>query len=280
MPAPTPQPTAQPYRSVLYVPADNARAVQKARALNADAVVLDLEDAVHPDAKAAARTAATQALRGGFGCPVMLRLNGLDSPHFQADLEAALLSAPAGIVLPKAEDARAVRELHLGVPLWLMIETPLGVLRAPELAAVPGVAGLMVGANDLHLALHARRTPDRAALAYTLGAVLLAARAAGVTALDAVYNDLHDLQGLERECVQARDLGYDGKTLIHPAQVDVANRAFGVTEEEAQAARDLLATWDAAGAGVVTHQGRMIEDLHARQARDTLARHAREQRTA
>ena len=271
----------QPCRSVLYVPADKSRAVDKARGLPCDAVVLDLEDAVLPAQKALARAGAAQALReGGFGKPVLLRLNGLETPCFQADLEAALLSAPAGIVLPKAEDPAAVRELHLGIPLWLMIETPLGVLRAAELAVVPGVAGLMVGANDLLLSLRARATPGRLPLLHALSAVIVAARAAGVLALDAVYNDLHSETGLESECLQGRDLGFDGKTLIHPGQIAAANRAYGVSEQEAQAARELLRTWqeaEAQGLGVVQHAGRMVEELHARQARDTLGRWEAEQ---
>ena len=278
-----PSPAAyQPYRSVLYVPADNPRAIDKAKGLPCDAVILDLEDAVLPAHKALARAGAAQALReGGFGKPVLLRLNGLETPYFQADLEAALLSAPAGIVLPKAEDPASVRELHLGIPLWLMIETPLGVLRAAKLAAVPGVAGLMVGANDLLLSLRARATPGRLPLLYALSAVVLAARAAGVLALDAVYNDLQDGAGLEAECMQGQGLGFDGKTLIHPGQIAAANRVYGVSETEVQAARELMHAWQEAeeqGLGVVQHAGRMIEELHARQARDTLGRWEAEQR--
>lgn len=284
MPSPAayqPYRSVPPYRSVLYVPADKPRAIDKARGLPCDAVILDLEDAVLPAHKALARAGAAQALReGGYGKPVLLRLNGLETPQFQADLEAALLSAPAGIVLPKAEDPAAVRELHLGIPLWLMIETPLGVLRAAELAAVPGVAGLVVGANDLLLSLRARATPGRLPLLHALSAVVLAARAAGVLALDAVYNDLQDGAGLEAECVQGQGLGFDGKTLIHPGQIAAANRVYGVSELEAQAARDLLHAWQEAeeqGLGVVQHAGRMIEELHARQARDTLGRWEAEQ---
>ena len=278
-----PSPAAyQPYRSVLYVPADNPRAIDKAKGLPCDAVILDLEDAVLPDHKALARAGAAHALReGGFGKPVLLRLNGLETSYFQADLEAALLSAPAGIVLPKAEDSASVRELHLGIPLWLMIETPLGVLRAAKLAAVPGVAGLMVGANDLLLSLRARATPGRLPLLYALSAVVLAARAAGVLALDAVYNDLQDGAGLEAECMQGQGLGFDGKTLIHPGQIAAANRVYGVSETEVQAARELMHAWQEAeeqGLGVVQHAGRMIEELHARQARDTLGRWEAEQR--
>ena len=279
-----PSPAAyQPYRSVLYVPADKPRAIDKAKGLPCDAVILDLEDAVLPDHKALARAGAAQALReGGFGKPVLLRLNGLETSYFQADLEAALLSAPAGIVLPKAEDPASVRELHLGIPLWLMIETPLGVLRAAELAAVPGVAGLMMGANDLlRSSLRARATSGRLPLLHALSAVVLAARVAGVLALDAVYNDLQDGAGLESECVQGRDLGFDGKTLIHPGQIAAANRMYGVSETEAQVARELMHAWQGAeeqGLGVVQHAGHMIEEVHARQARSTLGRWEAEQR--
>ena len=278
-----PSPAAyQPYRSVLYVPADKPRAIDKARGLPCDAVILDLEDAVLPARKALARADAAQALReGGFGKPVLLRLNGLETSSFQADLEAALLSAPAGIVLPKAEDPASVRELHLGIPLWLMIKTPLGVLRAAELAAVPGVAGLMMGANDLLRSLRARATSGRLPLLHALSAVVLAARVAGVLALDAVYNDLQDGAGLESECVQGRDLGFDGKTLIHPGQIAAANRMYGVSETEAQVARELMHAWQGAeeqGLGVVQHAGHMIEEVHARQARSTLGRWEAEQR--
>ena len=162
-----------------------------------------------------------------------------------------------------------------------MIETPLGVLRAAELAAVPGVAGLMMGANDLlRSSLRARATSGRLPLLHALSAVVLAARVAGVLALDAVYNDLQDGAGLESECVQGRDLGFDGKTLIHPGQIAAANRMYGVSETEAQVARELMHAWQGAeeqGLGVVQHAGHMIEEVHARQARSTLGRWEAEQ---
>jgi len=183
-------------------------------------------------------------------------------------------------VLPKAEDPGIVRELHLGLPLWLAIETPLGVLRAAELAGVPGVAGLLVGANDLALGLRARPGPDRLALLHALSAVVLAARAAGRVALDGTFNDLSDLAGLERQCLQGRELGFDGQTLIHPSQIGVANRVYGVGAAEAEEARELLTAWaqaEAAGQGVTAFRGRMIEELHARQARETLERREAEQ---
>ena len=271
-----PSPAAyQPYRSVLYVPADKPRAIDKARGLPCDAVILDLEDAVLPAYKVLARENAAQALReGGFGKPVLLRLNGLETSSFQADLEAALLSAPAGIVLPKAEDPASVRELHLGIPLWLMIETPLGVLRAAELAAVPGVAGLMMGANDLLRSLRARATSGRLPLLHALSAVVLAARVAGVLALDAVYNDLQDGAGLESECVQGRDLGFDGKTLIHPSHIGACNAIFTPPAEEVAEARKIIAAFtkpENASRGAIQLDGRMVERLHADMAKRTIA---------
>ncbi|MFC4452991.1 CoA ester lyase [Deinococcus sonorensis] len=270
------------WRSVLYVPADKPRALEKAAGLAADALVLDLEDAVAPGAKAEARQAAARFLADRrFPGPVLVRLNTPETPHFQADLEMALTAAPAGIVLPKSEQAAVIRDLHLGIPLWLMIETPLGVLNAPELSRVPGVAGLMAGANDLALGLRARPGRDRQPLLYALSAVVLAARAHGLLTLDAVWNDLKDPEGFLVSCVQGRDLGFDGRTLIHPSQLEGANRVYGVSDEEAQAARALLERWEAAaaqGQGVVSHQGQMIEELHARQARELLERWQVEQR--
>ncbi|ADV68493.1 HpcH/HpaI aldolase/citrate lyase family protein [Deinococcus maricopensis] len=268
-------------RSALYVPADKPRALEKARTLPADLIILDLEDAVAEDRKAEARMNAVDALRvGAWRAPVLLRVNGLTSRHFDADFETALKCAPAGIVLPKAEDAASVRSLHLGLPLWLMIETPRGVLNADALAGVPGVAGLLAGANDLARDLRTRPHPDRWPLLHALSQVVLAARANGVVALDAVFNDVRDAAGFARECVQGRDLGFDGKTVIHPEQVRAANAAFGVSAQEAEAARALLATWAearAAGLGVTTHAGQLIEELHARTAEETLARWTEEQ---
>ncbi|GGR21664.1 HpcH/HpaI aldolase/citrate lyase family protein [Deinococcus ruber] len=263
------------FRSVLYVPADKSRALAKLPELRCDAVILDLEDAVLPEQKGEARAGAARALRAGATMPLLLRLNGPGTPWEQDDLELALRFAPAGIVLPKAEEPARVREVSLGLPLWLMIETPLGVQRVAELARVPGVAGLIVGANDLLLGLRGRSTPGREALLYALGAVITAARVQGITALDAVHNDLQDAEGLEHTSQQGRDLGFDGRTLIHPAQIETVNRVYGVSEAEAQQARELLAGWEEArqqGRGVAVHRGRMIEELHAREARNVLER--------
>ncbi len=266
---------------MLYLPADKPRALEKLPGLRCDAVILDLEDAVLPEHKAGARRAAAQAIRaGGAPMPLLLRLNGPGTAWEQPDLETALLAAPAGIVLPKAEEPERVRELHLGLPLWLMIETPLGVQRASQLAAVPGVVGLILGANDLLLGLRARATPGREALLHAHGAVVLAARVHGLIALDGVHNDLQDEAGLERTSQQGRDLGFDGRTLIHPGQIETANRVYGVDAAGAQAARELLDAWhaaSAAGQGVALHRGHMVEALHAREAQATLARWAAEQ---
>lgn len=266
--------TSRVYRSVLYVPGDKPRAIEKARTLNADAVILDLEDAVAPEHKAAAREHVREALATRWAVPVMVRVNGLNTPWEHDDRELALTAGAAGIVLPKVEDARAVRDLSLGLPLWAMIETPQGVLNAADIAAVPGVAGLLVGANDLARALRTRPHPERTPLLHALSAVVLAARAHGKVPLDAVFNDVRDPDGFTRECQQGRTLGFAGKTVIHPGQIDAANAAYGVTDDEAAAARALIAAWDTAraeGKSVATHQGALVEQMHVDEAHDLLA---------
>ncbi|THF69063.1 CoA ester lyase [Deinococcus sp. Arct2-2] len=262
------------WRSVLYVPGDKPKAVEKARGLEADAVILDLEDAVAPEAKAQARENVRLALRaGGWRVPVLVRVNGLGTEHEHADREMALLSGAAGLVLPKTEDARAVAALSLGLPLWAMIETPAGVLNAAAIAAVPGVAGLLVGANDLARVLRTEAHPERWPLLHALSAVVLAARAAGKVPLDAVFNDITDTDSFARECAQGRMLGFAGKTVIHPGQIAGANAAYGVTEEQAAEARALLDAWETAraeGKSVATHRGALVEQMHADDARDNL----------
>ncbi|TDE85141.1 CoA ester lyase [Deinococcus sp. S9] len=265
--------SVKPWRSVLYVPGDKPRAIEKARTLRADAVILDLEDAVAPEHKDAARGNVKAALAWRWPGPLLVRVNGLGTPWEHADREMALLAGVDGLVLPKVEDAATVHALHLRVPLWPMIETPLGVLRAPEIAAVPGVAGLIVGANDLARALRTRPHPERLPLLHALSAVVLAARAHGKVPLDAVFNDVRDPQGFTRECEQGRTLGFAGKTVIHPDQVEIANGVFGVTDAEADGARALLAAWEqarSAGKSVATYQGVLIEQLHADAAQETL----------
>lgn len=274
MPASTPFLTAP--RHLLYVPADNARALQKARELRPDGIILDLEDAVAPERKDLAREQARAALRGGFGVPVLVRVNGLGTPWEHLDREMALTERVAGLVLPKVEEVEAVRGLNLGVPLWLLIETPLGVLRAPQLAAQEGVAGLLVGSNDLASALHAQPDAQRSELQYALQAVVLAARAHGKYVLDAVYNDTRDLAGFEAQCQQGRRLGFDGKTIIHPAQIAPAGQCFGVSAAQAEAAKALLSAWQQArteGKSVLNYAGQMVEELHIRQAQALLERY-------
>ncbi|WP_034385594.1 CoA ester lyase [Deinococcus sp. YIM 77859] len=265
--------SVKPWRSVLYVPGDKPRAIEKARTLHADAVILDLEDAVAPEHKDAARGNVKEALAWRWPGPLLVRVNGLGTPWEHSDREMALLAGVDGLVLPKVEDARTVRDLHLRVPLWAMIETPLGVLRAPEIAAVPGVAGLIVGANDLARALRTRPHPQRLPLLQALSAVVLAARAHGKVPLDAVFNDVRDAQGFARECEQGRMLGFAGKTVIHPDQVAAANAIFGVGETEAEDARALLAAWQearAAGKSVATYRGALIEQMHVDAAQEVL----------
>ncbi|MEF2278927.1 CoA ester lyase [Deinococcus sp. YIM 134068] len=266
--------SVRPLRSVLYVPGDKPRAIEKARTLGADAVILDLEDAVAPEHKDAARENVRAALGTRWPMLVLVRVNGLGTPWEHADREMSLTAGAAGLVLPKVEDARVVRDLSLGLPLWPMIETPLGVLRAAEIAAVPGVAGLLVGANDLARALRTRSHPDRLPLLHALSAVVLAARAHSKLSLDAVYNDVRDPDGFARECAQGRTLGFAGKTVIHPDQIAPTNAAYGVTDAEAEEARALLTVWEQArqeGKSVTTHRGSLVEGMHADEARETLA---------
>ncbi|MFC4638028.1 HpcH/HpaI aldolase/citrate lyase family protein [Deinococcus hohokamensis] len=263
----------KPLRSVLYVPGDKPRAIEKAPGLGADAVILDLEDAVAPENKAAARRNVQAALREPWPCPVLVRVNGLGTEWEHEDREMALMAGVDGLVLPKVEDARSVQALHLRPALWAMIETPRGVLAAAEIAAVSGVAGLLVGSNDLARALRTRPDPERRPLLHALSAVVLAARAHGKVPLDAVFNDVRDPEGFARECQQGRTLGFAGKTVIHPGQVAAANAAYGVSDAEAHAAREVLAAWTQAraqGLSVATYQGALIEQMHADEAQEQL----------
>lgn len=276
----------RPPRTLLYVPADNARALAKAAELSRlssaqcpDGLILDLEDAVAPEHKAQAREQARAALQAGFGVPALLRINAA-GPWQDADLELTRASQPSGVVLPKAQDLAELERLNLELALWPMIETPRGVLAAPALAAQSAVAGLLVGTNDLARELRAQPSPERQELQYALQATVLAARATGKSVLDAVYNHVHDSAGFEAECEQGRRLGFDGKTVIHPAQVQSANRIFGVSAAQAQAAEQLLAAWQEArgqGKSVLKYAGRLVEELHIREAQDMLAQYRAEQ---
>ena len=273
-------------RSVLYVPGSNARALEKARTLPADALILDLEDAVAPSAKEEARRLVLGTLAaGGFGHRErIVRVNGLGTPWGRVDLDAAARSGADAVLLPKVESAADVRAAervleeagappHL--PLWCMIETPRGVLSAAEISeATPRLACLVVGTNDLVKDLRARQTPARTEVLASLSLVLLAARANRLAALDGVYLDLQDEAGFEAICRQGRDLGYDGKTLIHPKTIEAANRIFAPTDSEVAAARRIIeahAASEAAGKGVTVVDGKMVEALHVAEARRTVA---------
>jgi citrate lyase subunit beta/citryl-CoA lyase len=266
------------------MPSSNERALEKARTLPVDGLILDLEDAVGPDDKPAAREqACAAAASGGYGPrEVTIRVNGIGTRWHDADLAAACAAGPDGIVVPKVGSAQEVVDLvaameRHGAPdrtrLWAMVETPGAVLDARAIASASDrLAVLVLGTNDLVKELRARFVPGRAPLLAALSAVVLAARAAGVAVLDGVYNDVRDLEGFEVECRQGRDLGFDGKTLIHPGQVEACNAAFAPSEAEVEEARGILAAWEAgAGTGVVTYNGRMVENLHVDVARRVLA---------
>ena len=261
-------------RSALYVPGDNRRALEKARGLGADLLILDLEDAVAPDHKAAARENVRAALSAGFPDQrVLVRVNATSTPWGNEDLEMLDGMGVQGVVLPKAEVPAEVWAIAEEMPVWAMVETPLGVLHLEELAAIPGVAGLIMGTSDLVRDLRARHTPGREGLHYALSKAVTCARAYGLSVLDGVSLDFHDEDAFERACRQGRDFGFDGKTVIHPRQVPPANRVFAPSPEDVQRARDVLAVWEAAraqGKSVAVHEGQLVEHLHASEARRLL----------
>lgn len=257
-------------RTILFLPASNPRAIAKTRELPADMIVLDLEDAVKPDDKAAARDAAREAVREGFGGrPVAIRVNVIGSTWYGEDVVAIRHSGADYAVLPKAETNRQVHDTKVLVemPVLAMIETARGVLAADAIA--PASVGLIAGTNDLAADLGLPLGAGRGGLAHSLQAVVLAARAAGVAAFDGVYNRLEDDDGLAEQCCEGRAFGFDGKSLIHPSQIDTANRLFGPSDEEVEAAERLIA---AATGGAERHEGRMIEAMHVDQARAILAK--------
>ncbi len=275
-----------PRRSVLYMPGANERALEKAKGLDADALILDLEDAVAPDAKVEARDRVCAAAASGeYGAKeVTIRVNGLDTEWHAEDLAAAAKAAPAGVVVPKVNTVEDVYAIEAGLDkggapdhtkIWAMVETPVAILHAEEIAAASErLTVLVMGTNDLAKELQAEHVPGRQPLLTGLGLCLLAARATGKIILDGVYNDIKDAEGFEAECRQGRDLGFDGKTLIHPNQIEPANRLWAPSEEAVADARQLIATFEAAvsaGKGVVTHNGRMIENLHVANAHRVLA---------
>jgi citrate lyase subunit beta / citryl-CoA lyase len=268
------------------MPASNARALDKARTLPADALVFDLEDAVAPDAKPAARRMAVAAASAGGYAPreVVIRVNALDTPWGRDDLAAAAVSGVDAVLLPKAESAFAVQDAlgvldAAGAParlaLWCMLETPRGVLRAEAIAAAgPRVAALVMGTSDLTKDLRARHTPDRLPLVTSLGLCVLAARAHGLAALDGVHLDLDDEAGFLAACRQAAAMGFDGKTLIHPKTIAGANEVFAPSPDEVARARRIIdahADAVARGQGVVVVDGRLVESLHVEDARRVVA---------
>ncbi|MFN3274523.1 MAG: HpcH/HpaI aldolase/citrate lyase family protein [Paracoccus sp. (in: a-proteobacteria)] len=267
---------ARPMRSALYIPAANPRAMEKARGLPADVIIFDLEDAVAPEAKVAARDHLASALAGDYGGRLrVVRINGL-ATGWGAD-DAAFAARVAGridaVLLPKvggAGDLDRAAALLPGLPLWAMVETPGGVLEAPAIAAHPRLAALVMGTNDLAKELNARFRPDRLPLLPALGACLLAARARGRVVLDGVFNAFRDGDGLRAECAQGRDMGFDGKTLIHPDQLAIANEVFAPSAEEIDLARRQIAAFEEAvaqGRGVAVLDGRIVENLHVETAR-------------
>ncbi len=272
----------RPLRSVLYIPASNERALDKARELPADAIIFDLEDAVAPDEKALARaTLAATLSAGGHGPRLRLvRINGLAGDWGRADAEAAAGMACDAVLVPKVESAGMVAEVRAIVgdkPVWAMMETPRGCLNALAIAEAPGMAGFVMGTNDLAKDLGARFRTDRLPMMAALQTCLMAARAAGIPCVDGVYNAFRDEDGLRAECEQGRDLGMDGKTLIHPGQIAVANEVFAPSAGEIALAERQIAAYEeaaAAGQGVAVVDGRIVENLHVATARATLARAA------
>jgi (3S)-malyl-CoA thioesterase len=261
-------------RSLLFLPASNPRAIEKARELEADMIVLDCEDAVKPDDKDAARAAAIEAVRQGFGGrPAAIRMNAMGSRWFGQDVIAFRDSGARIVVVPKVETLQQVHDVAqlLQKPILAMIETASGVLNASQIA--PRTRGLVAGTNDLAADLELPSDAGRAPLMHSLQTIVLAARAARVAAFDGVYNGLEDDEGLVRQCEEGRSFGFDGKSLIHPSQIETANRIFGPNEAEIEAAERLIA---AATGGAERHEGKMIESLHVEQAR-ALLRKARRQ---
>ncbi len=280
---------ARPRRSVLYMPASNAKALAKAPTLPADALILDLEDSVSPDAKLAARTQAAEAVKGNFGGKeVVIRVNGPHTPWGADDLVAASVAGPDAILLPKVDGpgaimhaARIMREA--GAPdrtrIWAMMETPSAILGAGQIAAVAADSAsrlvvMVMGLNDLAKETRARLTPGRPTMTAWLANCVVAARAHGVEIIDGVYNNIADLDGFRAECVQGRDMGLDGKTLIHPSQIDICNEVFAPSVAEVDNARAIIDAFglpENAGKGVIQLNGKMVELLHAEMAQRTLA---------
>ena len=273
---------ARPYRSALYIPGSKERALQKAQTLPCDAILFDLEDAVTPEEKPAARALLAETLKTQtYGARArIVRINGLDTEWGQADIAAFRGMDIDALLIPKVSsiaDLEAVATLIPDVPLWAMMETAQGMLNAGAIATHPRLAGMVMGTNDLAKEQGARFRADRLPMQAGLGHCLLAAKAHGLTILDGVYNAFKDEDGLRFECEQGRDMGFDGKTLIHPAQLEIANAAFAPSEEEIAVARRQIAAFEAAkadGQGVAVVDGKIVENLHIVTATAILAKAA------
>lgn len=271
---------ARPYRSVLYIPGSKDRALEKVRGLPVDAIIFDLEDAVAPDEKVNARATLADALtQGGYGNRMrIVRINGLDTQWGEEDAKAAAAMDCDAVLLPKVESTEQLDALAALIgdkPIWAMMETPRGMLNAAAIAAHPQLTGFVMGTNDLAKELQTRFRPDRLPMMAGLGLCLLAAKAEGIVIVDGVYNAFKDAEGLKVECDQGRDMGFDGKTLIHPAQVDVANAAFAPSEAEVDLAKRQIAAFEeceASGQGVAVVDGKIVENLHVVTAREILAK--------
>ncbi len=277
--------TSRPRRSVLYMPGANTRALEKAKSLPADSLILDLEDAVAPDAKAQARENIRAALVTGFGHrEAVVRINGLNTQWGLDDLKAFADTKADAILLPKVESASQIREVASllkqfnpasTMKIWAMIETPLAIFKLPEIASShPMLEGLVLGTSDLVKDLHARHTPSRVETQTALSLSVLAARAHQLCVLDGVHLSLDDEDGLRQSCIQGRDIGFDGKTLIHPSQIALANQIFGPSLEEIDEARQRITAYEAAissGAGIAVLNGKLVEELHIQDAKRILA---------
>ena len=274
--------TYRPFRSVLYIPASRLRALEKARGLPTDAIILDLEDAVSIHEKDAARKMLARVLaEGGYGNRTrIVRINRLDTPWGRDDARAVVKMQPDAVLLPKVDSPSELDVLSGitdGMPVWAMIESVIGVLNVPDIARHPKLEGIVMGTNDLASEMRVRRRPDRQPLMTALGNSLMAARAADIIALDGVWNRFRDLDGLRRECVQGRDMGFDGKTLIHPDQLQIANEVFAPTEAEIDTAHRYIAAFrkaEADGQGIAVVDGAIVENMHVATSRRILA-HAR-----
>ncbi len=271
---------ARPYRSVLYIPASNARAMEKAKTLPVDAIIFDLEDAVAPGEKENARGMLAEALEtDGYGPRMrIVRINALDTEWGKADADAVKAMKADAVLLPKVESAaevQALADITGDLPIWAMMETPRAMLKALEIAEHPKLEGFVMGTNDLAKELQSRFRPDRLPMQAGLGLCLLAAKAEGIVIVDGVYNAFKDAEGLRVECDQGRDMGFDGKTLIHPAQVDVANKAFAPSEAEVELSRRQIEAFEQAekdGSGVAVVDGKIVENLHVVTAQEILAK--------